>query len=550
MANRQAPAIATSSGLPGTQRPAPGKQGWWLILFVAGAPLLLVCSDGRTRALLGNTFLLSSLVAAISLPAGTLLAWIISRTDAPLRRLTLRVCIGLLFVPLFLQTAAWDAGFGLQGWFHVGGRLAAEPLLAGWRGAVWVHALAAIPWVVLIVSVGLRHIPAAWEDAALLDARPARVMWHIVLPQLTNALCVAVLWVFVTTAGEITVTDIFGVRTYAEEIYIGFARGAAEETVANGYPRTWVGSLLIAWLTCGAVAVLDGLATSDQPSSATAPRRYRLGPRRWWWGVALAAILLLLVAIPLANLIYKLGIVVLQIGDERQRHWSLWKAGQLLLAAPFSFREELGWTLAIAQLAAAAALGVAVPAAWWAIRSRMGRICVSALVGLTLAIPGPLLGIGIIQVLNQPDVRWLRFLYDQSITAPWLALCIRGWPIATLILWQAFRTVARPLLESARLEGAGVARQLLWVVLPSRGAAIVGAWFVTLAVAAGELTASILVVPPGVTTISIRMFGLVHYGVEDRLAALCLWAIAAFATVGMTSMWLLRPWSGEETLWE
>ena len=67
-----------------------------------------------------------------------------------------------------------------------------------------------------------------------------------------------------------------------------------------------------------------------------------------------------------------------------------------------------------------------------------------------------------------------------------------------------------------------------------------GAWFLALAVAAGELTASILVVPPGVTTLAIRIFGLVHYGVEDRLAALWLWSIVAFVAVALAGRWLLR----------
>ncbi|NOY30548.1 MAG: hypothetical protein GXP28_10350, partial [Planctomycetes bacterium] len=31
-----------------------------------------------------------------------------------------------------------------------------------------------------------------------------------------------------------------------------------------------------------------------------------------------------------------------------------------------------------------------------------------------------------------------------------------------------------------------------------------------------------LVAPPGVATLSMRIFGLLHYGAEDRVAALCL----------------------------
>ncbi len=47
-------------------------------------------------------------------------------------------------------------------------------------------------------------------------------------------------------------------------------------------------------------------------------------------------------------------------------------------------------------------------------------------------------------------------------------------------------------------------------------------WICGIVLGLGELSASILVVPPGVTTVAIRIFGLLHYGVEDQLAALCL----------------------------
>ena len=49
----------------------------------------------------------------------------------------------------------------------------------------------------------------------------------------------------------------------------------------------------------------------------------------------------------------------------------------------------------------------------------------------------------------------------------------------------------------------------------------------------GELSASLLVLPPGVTTISVRIFQLLHYGVDDRVAALALSVFAAMAAIAM-----------------
>ena len=129
----------------------------------------------------------------------------------------------MLFAPLYLQAAAWQAGFGVQGWFTLasGGPV----LLEGWPGVVWIHVMAAIPWVVLITAVGFRAIDPELEELSLLDASPAKVFWSTSLPAARSALGTAAIWVAIVVAGEMTVTDIFARRTYAEEVYTRLAIG-------------------------------------------------------------------------------------------------------------------------------------------------------------------------------------------------------------------------------------------------------------------------------------------------------------------------------------
>ena len=71
-----------------------------------------------------------------------------------------------------------------------------------------------------------------------------------------------------------------------------------------------------------------------------------------------------------------------------------------------------------------------------------------------------------------------------------------------------------------------------------RASALSVAWLVSLAIAWGELSASILVVPAGVTTIPIRVFGLLHSGVTNQAAALCLTSMLGFLLVAAVIQWL------------
>src|SRR5436190_19197212 len=132
--------------------------------------------DSRTFYLALNTLQLAAATLGLALPTGVLLAVLLWRTDVPGRRLALAMLTAMLFIPLYLQAAAWDAGFGLQGWFSVQQGNLQFPPLFGWRAVIWIHALAAIPWVVLIVGVGLRLIEPELEELALLDMSP----WQVV----------------------------------------------------------------------------------------------------------------------------------------------------------------------------------------------------------------------------------------------------------------------------------------------------------------------------------------------------------------------------------
>ena len=64
-----------------------------------------------------------------------------------------------------------------------------------------------------------------------------------------------------------------------------------------------------------------------------------------------------------------------------------------------------------------------------------------------------------------------------------------------------------------------------------RARGVCAVWLLSLVLATGEVAGTLLVAPPGVTTLAVRVFSLLHYGAEDRVAALCL-AIALAAAIG------------------
>lgn len=521
-----------SGGQPAIWR----RMVWPLLLMIALSVAAFLLADERTDLLLANTIWLAVLCGLICLPIGTALAAVLFMTDLPGRRFFRFLIIAWLFMPAYLQVAGWTAGFGLQGWFSRQVFLSeAVAILDGWRGAVLLQAIVAIPWVTLIVGTGMQALPRHLAEQAQLDLRPWQVLMFVVLPLAAPSVGIAGLWVFILTSCDITITDVFQIRTYAEEIFTGFALG---DSLDQAQIRALPGAILVAGLCVIALIVCRSIAESVSATRMTTPWRLRLRSQRWSVFLVTLTIMMLLVGVPIGNLVYKAGIDVDQEGEERIRQWSVTKFVDIVSESPFTFAEEMAWSILLGQLASLAVVAIAIPWAWLARFRPTVRLAGWTLVVLGLSIPGPIIALGLGRLVNQPDSDVLFYLYDRTLFLPWLTLAIRSFPFAFLIGTVAFQRLPRPLLDSAATDGAGRWSQLLYIAIPQSGASIACIWIVSFVVATADLSASILAVPPGVTTVAIRTFNLVHYGVEDYLAGLCLLTTLAFALLAAIVVWL------------
>jgi ABC-type Fe3+ transport system permease subunit len=211
------------------------------------------------------------------------------------------------------------------------------------------------------------------------------------------------------------------------------------------------------------------------------------------------------------------------------------------------FQREFVWTLGMGALTATLAVVVAAPLAWLARRGGWRSIPALGVAAVGVAIPGPVIAMGLIHVLNREASPWLVWLYDRTLFAPTAAMLIRTSPWAILICWFAFRSLPPETLEMAELDGAGPWTRFLWIAAPQRWSALALAWLVALVVATGDLAASILVVPPGVDLLSVRIFTLIHAGVDDLVAGVCLAIVVAVVALAAL-VWLLLRWFGASAM--
>lgn len=535
--------------------PPKRPRYWYLLLAVAAVACLLVAGP-RVRGITLNTMWLAASAGSIAMALGVTTALTLAKTDIPLRGPMSAVFGVLMFVPLYLHTAAWQAALGVTGWLTTERALSGRGAwIDGWRGAIWIHAMAAVPWVVCIVTAALRRISRDAEEAALLATSPPQVLLRITLPAAAPGMAVAALWTGATIASEMTVTDFFQIRTFAEEVYTTAAAGGFPIDVAGSEGEAvlplppWLtsvglvaGTTAIAILAFTALVWLASTLASHTDRATARVWRWQLGRYRWWAALWPAAVLLLVAGLPLASLVYKAGLGSAEVSGQWQRAWTAENlATELTGAAGHHYREILQTLELGAALAMCATL---VGCAWgWRLRTVARSPAVSlALFALALSVPGPILGPLAIRLLNQPPgsvLSPLAWAYDHTLFAPWLVQMVRFVPVASLLMAAGFASVPRNQLDAARVDGAGWLRALWLVGLPQTLPMVAATFVVCFALSVGELAATVLVMPPGPPTLAVHLFSLLHYGVEDRVAAMSLVFLATISLVAAAALQLV-----------
>ena len=364
----------------------------------------------RLLTLLRNTLALVAGTLVLSLPVGCLAALVLYRSDLPGRRFFRQCLILALFIPLPVLASAWQAAFGSNGWFSLGSWQTTSPDLTGgpipWKpwasglpAAIWVHALAALPWVVWLAGQGFCWVERHLEEDALIGGGVWSTLRHVTLPRALPALGAAALWVGIQTVSEITVTDMMQVRTFAEEVYSQFARpdplpgASARDVLARALVIAVPPALLTAILVLAILPRwerrLPPLALSMRPLILI-----RLGAWRWPALVGILALLALLAGVPVGSLVWRTGHRPMEI-------WSATLAAESLIWAFRAQEVRIVASLAWAGVTGLVTVTLALLACWIARDSRRLRWMLLSVVILMWVLPGPVVGLGLKEGINR-----------------------------------------------------------------------------------------------------------------------------------------------------
>ncbi len=520
-----------------------------LISRPAALLALLVCVIGLVVIawlLIGDVWArtvgLGVAASTIAIPLGLVIFWGI-QTGRWAGRLLLLASIVLATMPLVVHVSGWDAAIGKLGWLSTAQGNVLVPLVSGWWAATWVHGIVAAPQIALMLLVCDFRQGRIYEEQALLDAGSWTIFSRITVWRFAPVLFVGVLWVIVGCAREITVVDLYQVETFAEQIYLGYSLGngavnlvtptglrPADVEINYGWqvPLLYVASLAM----FGAIAVFVMASLVRPKQNDVTPRRARSSVNSAG-GVGVSLLLLiLLVCVPITNVMTRASFYVESSGGVLVQKYSFAQAWRAIQKSLADYQLEMFWSTMISLAASTVAVMIVLAMVRMSVQSRNRQAVFLVVVAVGLALPGPVIGSGLNGWLANVENESARYWIDYTIFAPVVANVIFTGPMIAILIWFVLKRTPENVVAAGQLDGASNAVRFWRIDFASHWTAVVGCWFLGCVLCFGELAASQMVRPAGMDTVSRKMLGDLHAGVNELTAGATM-LVAALA-VGLT----------------
>jgi iron(III) transport system permease protein len=467
---------------------------------LSGVATLL--AEPHLPTMLGGTLQVGVGVALVSALIGFPLGVARGLLNLPLPRLWDLLFLIPFLTPPYIAALSWMLVLQTNGYLQQLTGFNLNDVLFSQTGIVLVMALNIFPVVYFAVS---RSLLASGQRLALVarvhGASPGRAFWHITLPMLSPSLAAGMLLAFTLAIEEYGVPAALGTRAGVLMLTTDIEKKLAEWPIdLSGASML---SVVLVTLALSAWWLQKKLTGNQDVTSITGKPTENMGADAGSFTLPIVALLgltgFVAVILPGASMALS-GVLGTLSGGV-----SLANLTASHYAALFSQQGDalaaLGTSLSLALGAACITGLLGLLAAWLVVVQKIkGHGLVDALSLMPAALPGVVVGVGLILLWNQPF--WPVSPYN-SWAILLLSYCclLLPWPVR--YVGSALRQLGGNLEPAARVHGASALQALRFIVLPLVSPAMLAAMLMVFAIASRELVTSLLLAPAGTQTVSV-----------------------------------------------
>jgi len=459
-------------------------------------------AEPQLPAMLGRTLQIAIGVALVSALIGFPLGVARGLLNLPVPRLWDLLFLIPFLTPPYIAALSWMLVLQTNGYLQQITGINLNDVLFSKTGIVLVMALNIFPVVYFAVS---RSLLASGQRLALVarvhGASAARAFWHITLPMLSPALAAGMLLAFTLAIEEFGVPAALGTRAGVLMLTTDIEKKLADWPVdLSGASMLSVVLVVIALSAWGLQKKLTG---HHDVTSVTGKPTENSGANAGVFTLPIVMLMALVggiaVILPGASMALS-GVLGTLSGGVMWSNVTM-SHYMALFSQQGDALSALGTSLSLALGAACITGMLGLLASWLVVVQKIkGRAALDALSLMPAALPGIVVGVGLILLWNQrfwpvsPYNTWVILL---------LSYCclLLPWPVR--YVGSALRQLGGNLEPAARVHGASAFQALRFIVMPLVSPALLAAMLMVFAIASRELVTSLLLAPAGTQTVSV-----------------------------------------------
>jgi len=459
-------------------------------------------AEPQLPTMLGGTIQIATGVALLSAVIGFPLGVARGLFTLPLPRLWDLLFLIPFLTPPYIAALSWMLVLQTNGYLQQLTGINLNDLLFSKTGIVLVMALNIFPVIYFAVS---RSLLASGQRLARVarvhGASAARAFWHITLPMLSPALAAGMLLAFTLAIEEFGVPAALGTRAGVMMLTTDIEKKLADWPVdLSGASML---SVVLVMIALCAWALQKKLTGHHDVTSITGKPTENSGADAGVFTVPVVLVMALVgiiaVILPGASMALS-GILGSLSGGVAADNVTLSHYAALFNQQGDAL-SALGTSLSLALGTACITGCLGLLASWLVVVQKIkGRGVIDALSLMPAALPGVVVGVGLILLWNQPF--WTISPYNSWVILLLSYCCLLlPWPVR--YVGSALRQLGGNLEPAARVHGASAFQALRFIVLPLVSPALLAAMLMVFAIASRELVTSLLLAPAGTQTVSV-----------------------------------------------